>query len=177
MRLILIANAVFALVASGPAVAEAEPEPAEVRAFLEQQGFTTFRLIKLRTGHEAIEGTINGIAGTFVLDSGANRTVLHKDRLAKFGIVPAAVSQGAGAGAGGAVAIGSHSICSFTLGGQPVPLDTIYSTDLTSVVGNLKAAADVDIDGVVGQDVLSGYGGIINVGTSELYLKLPPPAS
>ncbi len=177
MRLPLIVNLVLALAAAGPAMAiAAEPEPEPVRAFVEGQGFVTFKLTKLRTGHEVIEGTINGIAGTFVLDSGANRTVLHKDRLAKFGL-DATSGQGAGAGAGGAVAIGTHAVSGFTLGGKPVPLGTIYSTDLASVVGSLKAVAGVEIDGVVGQDVLSGYSGIINIGTSELYLKLPRPGS
>ena len=179
MRMPLIAAFILALAANGSTLAAepaSEPIPAPVRAFLEQQGFTTLKLTKLRTGHEAIEGSINGIAGIFVLDSGANLTVLHKDRLAKFAIAEAAAADGTGAGAGGAVAIGKHIVAGVTLDGKPVPLGTVYSTDLTSVVSSLKAAAGVEIDGVVGQDVLSGYSGIINIGTSELYLKLPHPA-
>jgi hypothetical protein len=176
MRLTLIANLVLALsVAASPAAAADATEPAPVRTFLEQRGYSTFKLTKLPTGHETIEGTINGVAGTFVLDSGAGGTVLHKDRLEKFGIAGSSGAQ-EGAGAGGAVAIGSHAVTGFTLGGRPVPLTTIYSTDLDSVVGRLKAATGVEVDGVVGQDVLSGYSAVINIGTSELYLKLPPAA-
>lgn len=180
MRLPVIANLVLALTIASTPVAAAPaqaPGPAPVRAFLEQQGYTTFKLTKLPTGHETIEGTINGVAGVFVLDSGASATVLHKDKLAKFQVAAASGNQGSGAGAGSALAIGAHPVTGFTLAGKPVPLATIYSTDLANVVGSLKAAAGVEVDGVVGQDVLSGFGAIINIGTSELYLKLPAPAA
>ena len=177
MRMPLVASFIIALAATGPAAANAaEPEPAPVRAFLEQQGFVSFKLTKLPTGHEVIEGTLNGVAGNFVLDSGAGGTVLHKDRLAKFGIA-GPTTQKEGAGAGGAVTIATHAVTSLTLGEKPVPLSTIYSTDLTSVVSSLKAKTGIEVDGVIGQDVLSGFKAIINIGTSELYLKLPHPAA
>jgi hypothetical protein len=52
-------------------------------------------------------------------------------------------------------------------------LKQVYSTNLDSVVARLNAATGTEIDGVVGQDILSGFSGIINIGSSELYLKLP----
>ncbi|MBX9796256.1 MAG: aspartyl protease family protein [Sphingomonas sp.] len=157
-------------------VAAAAPAPTSVRAFLEGQGYHTFKLTKLPTGHETIEVTINGVSGIFVVDSGAGGTVVHRARLAKFGIEQAS-GEGQGAGAGGNIAITSHPVKSLLLNGQPVPLDTVRATDLDSVANRLQAATGVVIDGVVGQDVLSAYAGIINIGASELYLKLPAPGT
>ena len=146
-----------------------------VRELLEQQGFTAFKLTKLPTGHETVEATINGRSGIFVLDSGAGRTVVRHDRLAKFGLA-AADSAEEGAGAGGSIAITSHAVESFVLDKQVVPLKQVFGTNLDSGATRLKGATGVEIDGVIGQDVLSGYAGIINIGASELYLKLPPKA-
>ena len=171
MQLITKASVIFAILLAAPAVA-ATPVADAVPAFLGEQGFTAFKLTKLPTGHETITVTINGQSGTFVVDSGAGRTVVRHDRLAKFGLAPATDAQ-QGAGAGGSIAITSHPITSFALDNRAVPLPVVYGTNLDSVAARLKAATGVEIDGVVGQDVLSGYAAIINIGTSELYLKLP----
>lgn len=167
------AHIILALALLLPAAAPAAPpEPSEVGLFLASEGFTVLKLTKLPTGHEIIDAAINGQAGIFVLDSGAGATVVRHDRLAKFGLA-AATGEEQGAGAGGHIAITSHPIGSFALGGRPLPLKQVYSTNLDSVVARLNAATGTEIDGVVGQDILSGFSGIINIGSSELYLKLP----
>lgn len=161
----------LALVLPVPASA-APPEPSDVSRFLASQGFAVLKLTKLSTGHEIIDVVINGQAGTFVLDSGAGATVVRHDRLAKFGLA-AATGEEQGAGAGGNIAITRHPVESLMLGGRAVPLKQVYGTNLDSVVARLKAATGTEIDGVVGQDILSGFSGIINIGSSELYLRLP----
>lgn len=150
--------------------------PASVRDYLESNGYRTFKLTKLPTGHETIEVTINGKTGIFVVDSGAGATVVHNDRKAKFDLDAAAIAHSSGAGAGGSIAISGHPISSFAISGKPVPLKQVMATNLDSVVSRLKAVTGVEVDGVVGQDVLSGFAAIINIGASELYLKLPNPA-
>jgi hypothetical protein len=169
----LITSAVVILSIFLPALTLAEPPaPEPVRQFMTDQGFAVFKLNKLPTGHEVIEVVINGEAGIFVLDSGAGVTVVRHDRLTKFGIGLAS-NQQQGAGAGGSIPIISHPITSFALDGRAVPLSQVYGTNLDSVVARLKAATGVEIDGVIGQDILSRYAAIINVGSGELYLKLP----
>ncbi|WP_082731706.1 MULTISPECIES: aspartyl protease family protein [unclassified Sphingomonas] len=168
-----IAPIIVALAMILPAPAPAAPlKPGEVSRFLASKGFTVLKLTKLPTGHEIVDVEINGQAGTFVLDSGAGATVVRHDRLGKFGL-GAASGEAQGAGAGGSIAITSHPIESIALGGRAVPLKRVYSTNLDSVVARLKTATGTEIDGVVGQDILSGFSGIINIGSSELYLKLP----
>lgn len=171
MRFIFGIVVALATVLPAPASA-APPEPSEISRFLVSQGFAVLKLSKLPTGHEVIDVVINGQAGTFVLDSGAGATVLRHDRLTKFGIVSGTDKQ-QGAGAGGSIAITRHPIGSIALDGQALPLRHVYSTNLDSVVGRLRAATGIEIDGVVGQDILSGFSAIINIGSSELYLKLP----
>lgn len=168
-----IARIIVALAMVVPAAAPAAPpEPDEVGRFLASRGFTVLKLTKLSTGHEIIDVEINGQPGTFVLDSGAGATVVRHDRLAKFGL-GAATGEEQGAGAGGSIPITSHPITSLTLDGRAVPLAKVYGTNLDSVVARLKSVTGVELDGVIGQDILSGYAGIINIGSSELYLRLP----
>lgn len=40
-------------------------------------GYTVVPLRELGSGHHVVEATLNGRRGTFVLDTGANATVLH----------------------------------------------------------------------------------------------------
>lgn len=171
MHRIAKAFVILSVLLPGPALA-APNESHAVREFMTDQGFAIFTLKKLPTGHEVITVTINGQSGTFVLDSGAGRTVVRHDRLAKFGLEAAATAE-QGAGAGGSIPITSHAIGAFALDGRAVPLAQVYATNLDSVVTGLKTATGVEIDGVVGQDILSGYAAIINIGSSELYLKVP----
>lgn len=152
--------------------ASAAEDAASIRTYVEKIGYHSFALKKLPTGHETIEVTINGQSGVFVLDSGAGRTVVHKERLAKFGLNTSNGGQ-QGTGAGGDIPITSHPVGSFLLDNEAIPLNVVFATNLDSVVNRLQAATGVIVDGVVGQDVLGGYSGIINIGSSELYLKLP----
>ncbi|QKG70699.1 retropepsin-like aspartic protease [Erythrobacter mangrovi] len=133
-------------------------------------------LAKVQTGHELIEVTINGRPGLFVLDSGASGTVIHAASLHKyFDDVGDVASIRNGFGAGGEVQISRHAIDSFEIDGVPYPLATIASIDLRHVVTGLETRAGVTVDGVVGQDLLTSFKGIIDVSMSKLYLEPKKP--
>lgn len=177
MRYLSIAVAVTTLVASAwSAVAQPaqSPNPSpSVEQHLLANGYRPVVLTKLRTGHETVQVTLNGVTGTFVLDSGAGGSVVHLASRDKFGLPEQGNSVG-GTGAGGRITLVDVPIQTLLLGDVAVPQTRIAVTDLSSVVNALQAATGVTIDGVIGQDILTRDGGIIDVRAQRLYLQIDP---
>lgn len=162
-RLFLAAVATLALAGCAPA-----PQP--LSGFMAHQGFVAVPLTKLRTGHETLRLRLNGVDGLFVLDSGAGGTVVHSASAAKFGLT-SKVESGKAFGAGSAaIETSAYKVESFEIGNTALAVDRVVVLDLGSVVTQLKAVNGVDVDGVVGQDVLTRFKGVIDVGNQTLYL-------
>ncbi|WP_341710914.1 retropepsin-like aspartic protease [Erythrobacter sp.] len=153
-----------------------QESPSEIGTFLTKQGYQAVQLTKVSSGHELIEVAINGRTGLFVLDSGASGTVIHTASLHKYlDDTGANAAVRNGFGAGGEVQISRHAIDSFEINGVPYQLTSIASIDLRHVVDGLQARAGVTVDGVIGQDLLTSFNGIIDVSKSRLYLEPMKP--
>ena len=171
MRMLLAAVAALAL--SGSAAPKGTPQT--LASFMAANGYRAIPLAKLPTGHETIQVTINGVTGTFILDSGAGATVVNRASLARFGLGAGDRTREnvTGIGAGGVFGIESYRVGGLMLGGQAVPLSVVRASDLGTVTDVLRAATKIDVQGVVGQDVLTRYRGVIDVANSTLYLQVP----
>lgn len=172
MRIAMMLVASILLLAP-PQLAAQQPALTNPEFSLEQtllaNGYQVVTLTKLRTGHETIEVTLNGVRGIFVLDSGAGASVVHSANREKFGLAETGASV-TGTGAGGQISLQTVPIQSLSLGAVAVPQPEISVTDLGYVVTALQQAAGVTIDGVIGQDILTRDGGIIDVRSQRLFL-------
>ena len=75
--------------------------------------------------------------------------------------------------AGGSIRVSLHPVKSFRIGGHALPMSQIVSTDLGYVIAGLNLGGGAAVSGVLGQDVLMRYSGVIDVKGQVLYLKLP----
>jgi hypothetical protein len=145
-----------------------------LKEHLEAQGYSAIPLRKLSTGHESVVVSLNGREGLFVLDSGAGGSVVHSTFASSFGLqVPTGPST-SGTGAGGQITLQTYKVSSFSLSGTIIPLNEIMVTSIQPVVDALKNAAGVDIQGVIGQDLLTKFSGIIDVRGQMLYIRAEP---
>lgn len=163
--------AALAILGPGLTLAPTTVFAQDLAGYLAQHGYVPIRLTKLSTGHEAVMVTINGVQGQFIVDSGAGGTVIHSARLPKYSL---SVPDGDGevsSGAGGQVRVHRLPIRSFEIEGVTLGMEEVRTLDLTSVVDRLKSIAGADIDGVVGQDVLTRFRGVLDVGTQTLFLR------
>ncbi|WP_395943436.1 retropepsin-like aspartic protease [Brevundimonas sp.] len=150
--------------------------PSSVRAqdlagYLGRHGYIAIQMTKLSTGHETVKVTINGVEGQFVVDSGAGGTVVHSARLGKFSLQAPKGDGEVSSGAGGQTTMHRLPIRSFGIEGVTLDIEEIRTLDLTSVVDRLKSLAGADIDGVIGQDVLTRFNGVLDVGSQTLFLR------
>ena len=144
----------------------------KLRPLLIDAGYTEIPINKLPTGHEIVHVTLNGEMGLFVIDSGASVTVIHRGSAEKFSL-KVSEAQKSGTGAGGKLALSQAPVDVISLAGLELDLELVHVTDLSYVVDALAAAAATEIDGVVGQDVLTRFGGIIDVRGGRLFLQVP----
>lgn len=141
-------------------------------SFLTKDGYTAIKLNKLIIGHLYLEGTVNGVKGKFILDSGAGATVVDETVKEKFKLntangadIPAAGAGGTGLSAkmapGNKLQLGAYERDSFS----------IAVMNLDNVNGALKSVGIAPFDGVIGADILSSGKAVIDYGTLTLYLK------
>jgi predicted aspartyl protease len=173
MRLALIAMLMLASCrqpAAGPAP-EYHPEKAGTAdQALCLLGFTAVAVREVGTGHHLIEATINGREGEFVLDTGANMTVIDLGYAQRFGIAPGSGAIGGALGVGGGGQARRSLVKSFRFGPVQVRQNRVLTADLGQLLRTLGQVSGTTVYGIVGQDVLKEHRAIIDVARPMLYL-------
>ena len=126
-------------------------------------GYTGVPLRELSTGHHVVDVTLNGRPGTFVLDTGANATVLHAGYAREFALRERATARGPAVGVGGSMAAKQVRIDDFSIGEVPTRQNRIMTTDLSQLTGLLAPLARQPIHGIVGQDVMKEHRAVVDV--------------
>lgn len=175
MRLILILLCAVLLPACG--VAEKRVNRADIETPLMNAEYQTISLHKLRSGHDVIKAHINGIEGAFIVDTGAGYTVLSSEATETFGLSQEILRSETSAGAGGRTSLTVHAVDEVLVDGIPTPLETVYVTDLSNVMSALSQLYGAPLSGIVGQDVLTSLGAILDVRTDTLFLHTDPDAA
>lgn len=134
-------------------------------------GFTAAPLQRLVTGHQLVDGRLNGKPATFVLDTGANLTVVHQAYAEAFDLTPQRGVFGAAAGLGGALNASRASIDSLQLDAQDIRQRHVMIADLSQVERLLGRLSRQPIHGIVGQDVMRKHHAVIDVARPMLYLR------
>jgi clan AA aspartic protease (TIGR02281 family) len=134
-------------------------------------GFEAVPLREVSTGHHLVEATINGRSGGFVLDTGANVTVVEDSHLRHFAI---SGSQGALGRAVGGMAGGMRArqvaIDGLEIGSIKTRQARIVTTDLGQLLSMLGQVSGMTVYGLIGQDVLKEHRAIVDVAKPMLYL-------
>lgn len=164
-------TAALACVMAAPATGATQ----DLEAYLGQHGYSRVALSKLTSGHETLRVTINGVEGVFVLDSGAGASVVDNASLVKFALAPSTDQAEMATGAGGEIAVVRYPVQSLSVGDVALDLAEVRGMDLSGVVNALKSATGAEIDGVIGQDVLTRFSGVIDVRAQALFLRKPTP--
>lgn len=145
--------------------------PASVDQAMCRLGFTAVPMTELPSGHHLVEATLNGRRARFVVDTGANATVLHAPLVGDYGLDRALGVGAAAVGIGGQARARVWSFRTLRIGEVETPPGRIISTDLSQMVNFLGARADEPIVGIIGQDILSAQQAVIDVPRPILYLR------
>lgn len=168
----------LAAVAGCDAVPPAEPSPqyrpeeaGTVDHALCLLGFTAIPLEEARvTGHHLVSASVNGREGVFILDTGANVSVIDTEHAAYFGVGSGSVRRGGAVVMGGARPARQVSVESLSLGPVDVRQRSLVLTDLGPLGDAMSRLAGGEVHGLIGQDVLKEHRAVIDVERPLLYL-------
>ncbi|WP_158238398.1 MULTISPECIES: retropepsin-like aspartic protease [Luteimonas] len=172
-RALLPAALVALLLACLPAAVGAAV-PAEVAAALEAGGYQAVRMTRHGDAHLTIDVRVNDVPGTFILDTGAGRTVIDRAAQSRFDDGRRVTSGGQATGAGGGnLAIGTLPRSRLRIGDYRDDAFTVHFLALDHVNAAFARRGEAPVDGVVGADVLERAGAVIDYPNLRLYLRNP----
>jgi hypothetical protein len=137
----------------------------------QHQAYERIPLKKMSSGHLHMEVSLNGVNGTFILDTGAGATVLDEKRKNAFG-VKAKRSKIVATGTGGG-AIGMQVSAGNTLQIGQLEIDdlSIYLMSLEHMNKAFQTMKLEEVDGIIGSDILTAKRGVIDYTSLILYLR------
>ncbi|MFN3514813.1 MAG: retropepsin-like aspartic protease [Phenylobacterium sp.] len=134
-------------------------------------GFSAVPVRQLVTGHQLVDGELNGRPASFVLDTGANVSVVHGSHAEEFGLTPQRGITGAAVGLGGALQATRAGVEGLRIGEVDLRQRHVMVADLSQLESSLGRLTRSPIHGIVGQDVLRAHRAVIDVSRPMLYLR------
>lgn len=142
-----------------------------LKKFLLQKEYAKIPLTLTTTNHFEIDAKINGVAGRFILDTGASNTCVGFDKIDFFKLIPEE-SEIKAAGAG---AVNMETLMAtknkVKIGDWKKKKIKIVLFDLSHVNEALTNHNSQPVDGIIGADILKKGKAIIDYDKKCLYLK------
>ena len=140
--------------------------------FIKKLKYISVPLKLTPTNHLELKGKINGMTGTFILDTGASNTCIGIDKLEYFKLItkPSKI-KAAGAGATDMDTLISKKN-KIKIGKWKNKNMKIVLFDLTHVNQALEAHQGQRVDGIIGADVLNRANAIIDYKNKTVYLRV-----
>lgn len=139
--------------------------------FLANKGFTKLCFQKLASQHAIVEVSVNGFKSNFIIDSGASVSVINNSDVSKFRLIPASgIANVQATGVGGKVTTQSFMLDIFKIDQLKIKNKHIVAMDLSHIVDALTTVSDKEINGVIGQDILTRHKAVIDIASNTLYL-------
>lgn len=165
-----------ALVATGSHISACGPldRPATTRTAAQALcalGYSSISLRTLPTGHHLVSVTVNGRPATFMVDTGAGGTVIHRGYLEAFGLRAQGGRTAKAFSQAGASEASLVRVTELTIARTRTALTGIYTLDLSLLVNATSGMEGGPIHGIIGHDVMRAQHAIVDVQQERLYLK------
>ena len=132
-------------------------------------GYTAVKLTRTPIGHLILDAMVNDVSTKLILDTGAVGTTFDITRAEKFN-AELTDSDKVATGIGGDVSIKHSVINNITISDFSLNSLTVAFLDMGHVI-NLFAGMGIDIDGVIGEDILLNNNAVIDYNNLILYIN------
>ena len=143
----------------------------KIKEILKKRGYTKIKFTISKSNHLLVKAAINGVKGSFILDTGASNTCVNWDKIETYQL-QTQVSETKAAGAG-AINMEAHISLSNTLkiSRWQTKNCQLVIFDMSHVNQALLAHGLKPVDGIIGADVLKNAKAVIDYGQNLLFLK------
>jgi hypothetical protein len=139
--------------------------------FLKSKGYSSVKLIFLVTKHYLIEAKVNGIDGTFILDTGASNSCICTSLEDKFKVISKESKEKASS-ANSEMTNTKISKSNIIQIGKWEDKINLISFDMNHINNALSQKKVPPIDGIVGADALKKSNSILDYKSNKLFIKL-----
>ena len=139
--------------------------------FLKSEGYSSVKLIFLKTKHYLIEAKVNSVNGKFILDTGASNSCICSSLENKFKVISKESKEKASSANSEMTHTKISKSNAIQIGKWEDKIDLI-SFDMNHINNALSEKKVPPIDGILGADVLKKSKAILDYKTNRLYLKL-----
>ena len=139
--------------------------------FLKNEGYSSVKLIFLKTKHYLIEAKVNSITGRFILDTGASNSCICTSLEDKFKVISEDSKEKASS-ANSEMTHTKISKSNVIQIGKWNSNASLITFDMSHIKNALCEKQIDPIDGIIGADVLKKSKAIIDYESNKLYLKI-----
>ena len=139
--------------------------------FLKSKGYSSVKLIFLVTKHYLIEAKVNGIDGTFILDTGASNSCICTSLEDKFKVISNESKEKASS-ANSEMTNTKISKSNIIQIGKWEDKINLISFDMNHINNALSQKKVSPIDGILGADILKKSNSILDYKSNKLFMKL-----
>ena len=139
--------------------------------FLKSEGYSSVKLIFLETKHYLIEAKVNGIDGTFILDTGASNSCICTSLEDKFKVISKESKEKASS-ANSEMTNTKISKSNIIQIGKWEDKINLISFDMNHINNALSQKKVPPIDGIIGADALKKSKAVIDYESNKVYLKI-----
>ena len=142
----------------------------KLKKFLKKQGYHTIFLTTLPSGHHLLSAKLNGKKGTFILDTGASTTCIDEAKVSSFKIKSKDTDHKATGAGRNDINIRFSKKNKLKIGDWKIKKIPLVVMDLKHINEALNIF-EIEVDGIIGADVLHKGKGIIQYEKKLLFLK------
>ena len=139
--------------------------------FLKSEGYSSVKLIFLKSKHFLIEAKVNGAKGRFILDTGASNSCICTSLENKFNVISKESKEKASSANSEMTHTKISKSNAIHIGKWEDKINLI-SFDMNHINNALSQKKVSPIDGIVGADILKKSKAILDYKSNKLYLKL-----
>ena len=139
--------------------------------FLKSEGYSSVKLIFLKTKHYLIEAKVNGIKGKFILDTGASNSCICTSLEEKFKVISKDSKEKASS-ANSEMTHTKISKSNTVQIGKWEDKINLITFEMNHINNALSEKKINPIDGIVGADILKKSKAVIDYKSNKLYVKI-----
>jgi len=139
--------------------------------FLKSKGYSSVKLIFLKTKHYLIEAKVNSVNGKFILDTGASNSCICTSLENKFKVISEASKEKASSANSemNHTKVSKRNIIQIGKWNSNASLITFDMSHINNALSQKKIDP---IDGIIGADVLKKSKSILDYKSNKLFIKL-----
>lgn len=139
--------------------------------FMRNKGYVRIPLTKTQSGHYICTVILNGISGTFIVDTGASHTCVALEKEAHFALTSTEAEKQAASASSNDMHTRLSKENLLQMGVWEQRKQELILFDMTPVNTALAQFEEAPVDGIIGADVLHAAKAVLDYRRSGLYLK------